>query len=70
MPLELNGSNSMSWILPQWTNKKMKLKIMGDDWWKYCEHTYMKNEVPNNNNNNNKKVKIILRIENSVDGAK
>ena len=46
---------------------------MGDDWWKYCEHTYMKNEVPNNNNNNNnnnKKVKIILRIKNSVDGAK
>ena len=44
---------------------------MGDDWWKYCEHTYMKNEVPNNNNNNNnKKVKIILRVKNSVDGAK
>ena len=42
---------------------------MGDDWWKYCEHTYMKNEVPNNNNTN-KKVKIILRIKNSVDGAK
>ena len=43
---------------------------MGDDWWKYCEHTYMKNKVPNNNNNNNRKAKIILRIKNSVDGAK
>ena len=28
-------SNSMSWILPQWTDEKMNQKIMGDDWWEF-----------------------------------
>ena len=33
-------SNSMSSILPQWKDEKMELKMMGDDWWNYCGHTY------------------------------
>ena len=27
-------SNSMSWVLSQWMDEKMKKKKMGDNWWK------------------------------------